>query len=394
MVDKELQEKMDSGGVKLKDNVYSTLKIFAHPQTVIDINNFKMVPPTLVQLMLFDLCNHSCTWCSYRRPDNKNNELFENSYEKHIPREKLLEMIDDFKEMGVKAIEMTGGGEPSLHPNFVEVVNKMVECGFDMSIVSNGSKLTEDKIKALSPNMLWARISVDAGNVDDYVKIRRVDKRHWDWAWKAVENLRKYGKHPEFALGVGHVVCPESYLGIIEHVRLAKEHGAHNVRISAAFTEQNLDFYTLGAVGNNEGKTNREIIKISNELAEEAKAKYEDKDFKVFNLFGERINNMETGKQDYDFCVAKEVVVVLTGSQEAYTCCSLAFNSKGLIGSFKNQRFKDLWFSKENEKFFRNHDPRETCKIQCLYESRNKAFLEHQHSGLILPENTRHKNFI
>lgn len=390
----DIQNDIGSGGVQLKDNVYSTMKIFAHPEVVKNLNEFKPVSPTLVQLMWFDLCDHSCTWCSYRRPENKNNQLFENAYEKHIPKTKLLEMLDDFKTMGVKAIELTGGGEPSLHPHFLEMVKKMVEYGFDISIVSNGSKLTEEKIIAMSSNLLWARISVDAGNVEDYMAIRGVGKNAWSRAWKAVENLRKHAKHPEFALGVGHVVCPESYLGIIEHVRLSKEHGAHNVRISAAFTEKNLDFYTLGSIGDSAGKESREIIKRASELALEAKAKYEDKNFKVFNLFGERIVNMEVGKQDYDFCAAKEVVVVLTGSQEAYTCCSLAFNSKGLIGSFKDQSFKNLWESNEKKKFFLEHDPRKICNIQCLYETRNKSFLEHRHSGLELPANTLHKNFI
>lgn len=167
-----------------------------------------------------------------------------------------------------------------------------------------------------------------------------------------------------------------------------KEAGAHNVRVSAAFTEKQLDYYTLGQVGHNA------VVERAKELAAEAKVRFEDDAFKVYNLFGERIGNMEVGRQDYKYCMEKEVVCVIGGTQEVFTCCSLAYNKKGLIGDVKTQRFKDLWFGEGTTRFFKKHNPEYICNVMCLYESRNKEFLSKRDSGLVLPESTKHRNFI
>lgn len=374
-----------------KTNVYSTMKIFSHPDVVEKINKKERVAPLLIQLMWQNLCNHDCEFCSYRRSGNKNNELFNDR--QFISREKMLEILENCKEIGVKAIEITGGGEPSIYPYFEEGVRKMVEYGIDIGIVSNGSMFKEDWMKIMSPNLLWARISVDSGRKEDYMRIRKVGERHWDRAWKAVSNLRKHGSHPEFTLGVGYVVTWDNYLGIKEGVRLAKENGAHNVRISAAFTEKFLDYYSLGKVG----QSTSDVIKRASEDANEAIQLYQDENFKVFNLFDERIDNMVEAKQDYDFCMSKEVVCVIGGDSKVYTCCSLAFNPRGLVGDIKDISFKDLWYSEKNNRFFSKHDPRKICNVMCLYETRNKNFLENRHRNpeeILQDTIPKHKNFI
>lgn len=369
-------------------SAYSTLKIFAHPEVVKELNEFRMVAPRLVHMMWQNLCNHNCEFCAYRRTGNKNNNMFDDT--EFIPKDKMIETLISLKKIGTKAIEITGGGEPTIYPFFKEGIEKIVELGFDIGIVSNGSKFKEEWMKIMSKNLCWARISIDSGRKEDYIRIRETTESHWHKAWETVSNLRKHGSHPDFTLGVGYVVTWDNYLGISEGIRLAKENGAHNIRIAAAFTEKGLDYYSLGSVG---VKLEDMIKKTSNDI-QEAIAKYQDENFKVFNLFDERIGNISEGVQDYNFCMAKEVVCVVGGDQKVYTCCSLAFHPNGLVGDISDKSFEDLWFSESNRKFFFNHDPRKLCKISCLYEKRNKEFLEHRHSGLILPENTKHKNFI
>lgn len=381
-------EKSDSGGVVTKDNVYSTKKIFAHPQVVRDLNEGKRVAPLLIQFMVCDFCNADCEFCSYRREGNKNNEMFEDSLDRQIPEAKMLEILDDARDMGVKAFEITGGGEPTIYKYFDPMIDRMVEYGFDISIVSNGIMMTEDRIKRMAPRLKWARISIDAGTKESYKEIRKVKDKDWTRAWQAVRDLAKHGTDPEFALGCGYVVTHQNYQDIKEGVRLMKENGAHNVRVSAAFTEKFLDYYTLGSVG----KDN--VIEKAKDLAREAKALYEDDRFKVYNLFDERIGNMETAKQDYKFCMEKEVVCVIMGDQNVYTCCSLAANKRGLVGSVADQSFRQLWFADKTTSFFKKHNPEYICNVMCLYEQRNKEFLAHRHSGLELPDTLKHKNFI
>jgi MoaA/NifB/PqqE/SkfB family radical SAM enzyme len=383
---KNILDEVDSGGVKASENVYSTLKLFSHPDVVRKINNKEHVSPILIQFMPQNLCPHDCEFCSYRRRGNKNNEMFDDK--ESIPLEKTLEIINDAKAMGVKAFEITGGGEPTAYKFFREMIQSLVDNDLDIGIVSNGVGLKEEYIKIMSKKLLWSRISIDAGSKEDYCRIRRCPESHWDRAWSAVENLAKFGSHKEFVLGAGFVVTPDNYQNIVEGVRLMKEHGAHNVRISAAFTEKYLDYYSLGQIGGVGA-----VVRRASDLAKEAKSLFEDKNFKVYNLFDERISNMSVGVQDYDFCVAKEVVCVIGGDQKVYTCCSLAFNKKGFVGDISNMSFKEMWNSDKTVSFFSKHNPKNICKIMCLYEYRNKEFLKHRYEDIRLDQDMIHKNF-
>lgn len=376
-------EKIDS------NNVYSALKIFCHEDILPKIGK-EVVAPRLIQIMPQNLCNHNCEFCSYRRSGNKNNVMFDSK--SFIPREKMLEILNDSKDIGVKSFEITGGGEPTIYPYFWEMITRMVKHEFDISIVSNGSNLKDEFIDILSSRLLWARISVDSGRIEDYMKIRRVTEKHWHRAWSSVAALRRRCSHPEFSLGVGYVITNDNYLGISEGVRMAKENGAHNIRISAAFTEKNLDYYKSSGFN-----SNTDFIKFCSHTANESKIKYEDENFKVFNLFDERVDNMASSKQDYPFCMAKEVVCIIGGDSRVYTCCSLAFNHKGFVGDLSNRSFKDLWFSPETKAFFSNHDPRTLCNIMCLYQTRNENYLKFKDKDpkeVLAGVKLKHVNFI
>jgi len=58
-----------------------------------------------------------------------------------ISREKILEILFDLKKIGVKAITYSGGGEPLIHPNIIEIMNKTLEYNIDLSILTNGQKI-------------------------------------------------------------------------------------------------------------------------------------------------------------------------------------------------------------------------------------------------------------
>ena len=42
-----------------------------------------------------------------------------------IPKDKMMEIIDDLVEMKVKAVTFSGGGEPFCYPHFTETLKKL-----------------------------------------------------------------------------------------------------------------------------------------------------------------------------------------------------------------------------------------------------------------------------
>ena len=58
-------------------------------------------------------------------------------------------VVDDLRRLGTKQVSLAGRGEPLLNPAFVEMVAFAKEAGLEVSITSNGSRLTESRARSL-----------------------------------------------------------------------------------------------------------------------------------------------------------------------------------------------------------------------------------------------------
>jgi MoaA/NifB/PqqE/SkfB family radical SAM enzyme len=315
-------------------------------------------------------CNQHCGFCSYGHrlesdpPEErgwKNHALMSDDF---MPADKMRELVADWRAMGVKAVEITGGGEPLIWPHIDEFLWLAADWGVDVGLVTNGTALTEHRANRFArTNWKWARVSIDAGTREQYVATRRVSRIQWDQAWMAVERLSLRRRDPEQRVGVGYVVDRTNYDGVYEACRLALERGADNVRVALAFTPAHLNRFPAGALEEAGAQAQKAAHDFAGRL-------------QVNDLVSERANNIAAQVQDYELCAAKEVLCVVGGDQRVYNCCTLAFNPLGLVGSIADRSFRDLWESDEVRAMFAGHDAREVCKVPCLYERRNKRALD------------------
>jgi len=102
--------------------------------------------PVMVHLALTNNCNLNCNYCCYGGR-NKKEELT-------LGQAKAV--IDGFSELGTRGLEITGGGDPLLHPDVNEIVRYGKSKGMSIGLISNGvayDKFTEwDKLE-------WIRFS-------------------------------------------------------------------------------------------------------------------------------------------------------------------------------------------------------------------------------------------
>jgi len=69
-------------------------------------------------------------------------------YKDRLPREKMLEIVDDLAEMGVQAVTFSGGGEPLIYPYIAEAVNRLGCSRIKVATLTNGSHLHENIAEA------------------------------------------------------------------------------------------------------------------------------------------------------------------------------------------------------------------------------------------------------
>ncbi len=359
------------GSIMNKEQVYSPYKIVHHQECIQELRDGKQTNPLVVQFVPSNRCNFSCSYCPYRM-DNFTHKGHLFDCHQIIPYKKVIECFDNFKEMGVKGITFTGGGEPLTHPNAYEILKGAIDRSIDVSLITNGALLNEKKSRLLA-DCSWVRVSLDAANAFTHSETKGIGSAAFR---KTLDNIKGLVKHKKRCLvGIGFVVCKDNYKEILEAAKIAKELGVDNFRISGASTPAGIHYFD-------------DFKKYANALATEAQSLTDD-NFTVFNLMGDKLNAMTDMYQDYDNCPSKDLITYVGADLKVYTCCIICYNEKGLIGSIENQSFKQLWESDEKKKFFESLNPREHCAgYICTYKNKNKFI------NYCIEQNPEHVNFI
>jgi len=329
--------------------------------------------PKQVQLILSDLCNQSCGFCAYRMDGYTSNELFMGDSKpakyghsnpvRWIPTDRALSLLDEFKEAGVLAVQFTGGGEPTVHPDHEKIFRKTLDVGLRASLVSNGVRWSVGLIAEVLPRFDWVRVSIDAATPESYAAIRRTPEAHWDLVWSHVQQLAVSIRlqKTDTVFGLGFVVTPTSYQEIYEFAVLARAAGAHNVRFTAMFSPEDekpfLPIYDEAL----------ELLAQAKELNSPA--------FTVHDNFGTRFADLRQHAPDYPFCTYQYYTTYIGGDLNLYRCCVLAYNKRGLVkgGNLKDRSFAEFWQSQGRKDDLAALDPR-GCE-RCQFNDKNRAAL-------------------
>lgn len=350
---------------------YSPHKIVHHPEIIKQFKDNEHIFPLQVHLVPSNRCNQSCSFCAYRMHGYSSSQNF--GIQDQIETSKLLETINDLADGGCKAIQFTGGGEPLFHRNIDKAIELTFERGMDVGMVTNGV-LFNDKTIELMANSSWVRVSVDCFEKETYITVRGVTEKQYDLMLANVTKLAKQ-RSASMILGVGFVMTKENFKEVYPAARLFKEIGVDNIRISAAFTNHGFAYFDGW------------FDEARNEAAK-TYADFHDDTFTVFNLFNDRVGDLFDGVQDYDFCPMKNLVPYIGADCNVYTCCTLAYNDKGLIGSIAERKFSEMWYDEEVVQRMCDHTPREVCRLPCMFESKNKFI------NYCIADNAVHTNFI
>lgn len=94
-------------------------------------------------------CNLSCKYCSVHKRKSVRIKL------------KVIEKyVEDLLERGLKAVVLTGGGEPLLYPNIKELLKFLFEKRLEVGIITNGT-LFESVSDSLLKQCSWIRVSIN-----------------------------------------------------------------------------------------------------------------------------------------------------------------------------------------------------------------------------------------
>lgn len=96
--------------------------------------------PFTVCLWVTDHCNLACKYC-YAMPFSG----------RRMDSERVLELVDEFIEIGVFDITLAGG-EPTLHPEIATIAGKAIAAGMRVGLLTNAVALSDKLLSTLDTN--------------------------------------------------------------------------------------------------------------------------------------------------------------------------------------------------------------------------------------------------
>lgn len=113
--------------------------------------DFHFSAPLMAWLELTRKCNLRCPHCFVEGGSARNNEL---------STARIMKLLHEWSELGVMSVVLTGG-EPTIHPDFLDIVWVAHELGFVVSVATNGMPLTKSKLAKLPRKDIIISVSLD-----------------------------------------------------------------------------------------------------------------------------------------------------------------------------------------------------------------------------------------
>lgn len=333
-------------------NKYSNYKIAWFPEKLESFKTGNATAPIFVRIKPTNRCNHDCPTCIYEPSFIGMHSSM--SRENELSEEKLFEVLGDLREMQVKAVLWSGGGEPLMHPNISDAFKKTREYGIQQALVTNGQKL-KDKIVDEVATFDWIRVSFDYYDKDSFAKVRKASEMGFD---RVLDNSKVFAKrkNPNCDFGSNFIVSKENYMHMFDMASMLKDIGFENIRFCPLWITD-LQAYHSGIKDSVLGEINR------------CREYLEDDNFKVYDSYN---TNPSFQYSSCNRCYVMQTVPVIAADCNVYACHNKAYDKKGLIGSIEDKSLQKLWFSEEAKEVFDTFNPLESCRShQCSSNKRN-----------------------
>jgi MoaA/NifB/PqqE/SkfB family radical SAM enzyme len=272
-----------------------------------------------------------------------------------IPSQKLLELIDDIANMGVRAVIFSGGGEPLIHPAIKDSFALCQTRGLQYALLTNGQALNQDMASYLF-NAKWVRLSIDYWDGESLNEFRGVSGKLFTVImnnWKFFIENKKEGCDA----GINYIITKENYTHIEHIAGFVKDLGSHNIRFCPMYNNDFLNYH----------KTIKQSVY---ERIAKADILYGDENFHIYSTYGQL--DETPMHRPYKKCYFCQINPVIGADLNLYLCHDTAYLPSGIFGSVKDKTFSDVWYSKEAQNFIQNFDAQKVCDgYQCSSEGRN-----------------------
>lgn len=322
--------------------------------------------PVHVEIDPTSRCNQDCLRCSYKQEIDGARDYIIQDQQETIPLERFLSLVDEFSEMGIRAVTLSGGGEPLVYKNIDRVIQGLFDKQIKLGIITN---LALPINVSLLSQAVWIRVSLDAGSEESYQLLHRPGRK--DAFALVLNNIKDLTQaNPELDLGVNFLIQPENETELVQAAEQVKALGARYIRYTPAIATDAIDYPSLFDRIRDDLETCKSLI---------------DDDFHVF-VVGDRFDSLADKKKSYNFCYKQQIHPLIGADGQVYPCCLLKYYEKHALGSILEKSFKEVWDGAQRQSWLKCLDV-DQCP-SCWFDRTNE-FMEY-----LLTQNPKHVDFV
>lgn len=332
-------------------DMHSPYKLLKHLDNVLMWKRQGYTFPVFIDLDITNKCNNKCPLCvtSLISHQKKNNVS--------LSLEKAKDIITQLSDVGVRAITFAGGGDPSCHLNFDELIEFVKYKGMDIALFTNAYELSDKGIESIVKCCTWMRISLDADSPEIYKKTHGMDALEFNHVLSNINKIVKKRKETgsNIVIGACYLIGPHTIDGIYNATKLCKDMGLDYIRLRPFFEW--------------EGKIDK--MKDSGKLIKEIERckEFESKNFGV--SYPQYRCSPENKERVFSQCYVPHFITSVTADAKVYPCCAFKNNEEYCLGDLNKNSFKEIWLSERRKNVHELIDLKK-CPTHCQFEDHGK----------------------
>jgi radical SAM protein with 4Fe4S-binding SPASM domain len=333
------------------------LRMHPHAKSILE---GKMPHPLMAVVYPSYVCNHNCQGCSYQKL-NRKEKVF-------LDPQNFVKLLKSLSQLKVKSIEFSGGGEPTLHPKFGELVKRAAKERFELGLVTNGSLLSGRIADLVVEYFTYIRVNIDASDVQVYNKIHRPLEIHeFRTVLGNFEEVisKRNQRNSKLMVGTKVLIC-QSNMNYMENViNLSKDVGS--------------DYIQFKPMRNAKDALLPEQVGVVDDLIKTLQEKYYP-----FPVYGGAKSSKTNRK-----CWLSPIHMVVDPLGDVYPCCHYQFRRESTrMGNLFERPLEKIWFGERHKEVIKNLRVEECNLYDCRWHYYNEIMWQ------VVKENRMHLNFI
>lgn len=273
-------------------------------------------------------------------------------------------VLGEVSQAGVQGVVWTGGGEPTTHPQWRDIVTYAATRGLQQGMYTAGGLLTRDDARLLAEHATWVVVSLDAHDPESYAREKRVSGGLFLAALNGIRWIAEAGG----TVGASFLLHGGNWREAPQMLAVAREAGATYTTFRPTIQTSPADPATC----TEDRGWITDAVPMLQALAHEPDVETSP----------ERFLHYQHWARGYDVCHGIKLNATITPDGRVWVCPNRREMKGSCIGDLREQSFAEVW-AKHPGHWTDFAQCRVMCRLHAVNQSLAPVFTKRQHEAFI-----------